>query len=64
MSKIELLNKKVIENLKNVTPNGGSLDSYVNGGARPPNHALVDFKHIEEMKEEANKDKNTDKKDV
>lgn len=64
MSKIELLNKKIIENLKHVHPSGGELSSYVNGGGRPPNHGLVDFNHIKEMKEEQNIDKNTDKKDV
>lgn len=61
MSKIELLNKKVLENLKQVSAPGGSLDSDLR---QAPNHAMIDFKHIEEMKEEANKDKNTDKKDV
>lgn len=52
MSKIELLNKKIIENLKHVHPTSGELSSYVNGGGRPPNHGLVDFNHIKEMKEE------------
>ena len=52
MSKIELLNKKIIENLKHVHPTSGELSSYVNGGGRPPNHGLVDFNHIKEIKEE------------
>lgn len=38
MSKIELLNKKILENLKHVSPTSGELSSYVNGGGRPPNH--------------------------
>mgnify|MGYP000844132020 CR=1 FL=1 len=63
MSKIELLNKKVFENLKHVSPVGGSLDSYVNGGAHPPRHANVDFKEIEQMKEDRNKDVSNDKPD-
>lgn len=46
LSKIELLNKKIIENLKQVSPATGELSSYVNGGGRPPNHGLVDFKEI------------------
>lgn len=40
------------------------LDSYTNGGGRPPNHGMVDYKHVAEMREEANKDKNTDKPDA
>jgi hypothetical protein len=63
MSKIELLNKKILDNLKMVAPVGGSLDSYVNGGGRPPNHALVDRNHVAEIKSEQLIDQNTDKKD-
>jgi histone deacetylase 1/2 len=47
MSKIELLNKKIIDNLKHVSPVGGELSNYVNGGGRPPNHGLVNWKDIE-----------------
>ncbi len=64
MSKIELLNKKIIENLKFVSPTGGFLDSYVNNGAKPPNHMGVDRKLIQELKEEKAIDENTDKKDL
>ena len=46
MSKIELLNKKIIDNLKHVSPTGGDLSNYTNGGARPPNHGLVDWKQV------------------
>ena len=56
MSKIEQLNKKILDNLKFVTPVGGQLDSYVNGGGRPPNHALVDWKDVTQLKEEQNID--------
>ena len=63
MSKIELLNKKILENLKHVTPSNTDLSSYVNGGGRPPNHGLVDFKEIKDIKEDANIDKNTDKRE-
>ena len=63
MSRIELLNKKILENLKQVKVTSGELSSYVNGGGRPPNHALVDRKHIEEVREERDKEKNTDRPD-
>lgn len=63
MSKIELLSKKILENLKKVSPTGGSLDSQ-NGGGHPPRHANIDFNHVQEMREEQNIDKNTDKKDL
>ena len=46
MSKIEQLNKKILDNLKFVAPVGGSLDSYVNAGGRPQNHAMLDWKHV------------------
>lgn len=62
MSKIELLNKKIIDNLKHVSPVGGELSNNLNGGARPPNHGLVDWKHVQEMREIP--DCNTDKKEV
>ena len=62
MSKIELLNKKIFENLKQVAPPSGGLDHYVNGGAHAPR--TYDFKVMQEMKEEQNKDRNTDKNDV
>jgi hypothetical protein len=64
MSRIELINKKIIENLKNVRVTGGELSSYINGGGRPPIHGQVDRKEVEEMKEEQNWDRNTDKEDV
>lgn len=60
MSKIELLNKKVFENLKHVTPVGGDLNSR---GSYPPRHGNVDFKEIEQMKEDRNKDISNDKPD-
>jgi hypothetical protein len=53
MSKIELLNKKIIDNLKHVSPVGGELSNYVNGGARPPKHMLVDWKDVKQMQEDA-----------
>jgi len=46
MSKIELMNKKILDNLKFVNPTGGFIDSYVNGGGRPPNHCGVDRKLV------------------
>jgi len=61
MSKIELLNKKIFENLKKVNPTSGDLNHYTNGGAHAPR--TMDFKLMAEMKEEKNKDLNTDKKD-
>jgi len=63
MSKIELLNKKIIENLKQVNVTNGELSHYVNGGAHPPNHLNLDFKEIQDIKDEKNIDKSTDKKD-
>ena len=57
------MNKKILENLKHVSPSNTDLSSYVNGGSRPPNHGLVDFKEIAQIKEDLNIDKNTDKKD-
>jgi len=60
MSKIEILNKKIYENLKHVSPNGGELSNYT-GAANAPR--TTDFKLISEMKEERNKDVNTDKQD-
>ena len=60
MSKIELLNKKIVDNLKHVSPTSPELSSYVN---RPPRHGMVDWKHVEEMKEDAKVDENTDKAD-
>jgi len=62
MSQIELLNKKIIENLKHVNVTNAELSSYVNGGGRPPNHGHIDWKQVEEMREEKNKDKNRDTK--
>lgn len=62
MSKIELLNKKIIDNLKHVTPGSGGLDHSVNGGGYAPR--TYDFKLMQEMKDEKNIDKNTDKPDV
>jgi hypothetical protein len=46
MSKIELLNKKILDNLKHVSPTSGELSSYINQGGRPPNHGLIDRKEI------------------
>jgi hypothetical protein len=46
MSKIEQLNKKILDNLKFVSPVGGSLDSYVKAGARLLKQALVDWKDV------------------
>ena len=46
MSKIELINKKIIDNLKHVVPPGGELSSYINGGAHPPRHGNIDHKLI------------------
>ena len=63
MSKIELLNKKVFENLKHVSPPGGELSSFTNGGAYPPRHANIDYNLIAQMKEDKNIDINTDKAD-
>ena len=64
MSKIEFLNKKILDNLKHVHPTNGELSSYVNGGGRPPNHGLVDFKLIKELKDDQNIDRNTDRKEI
>ena len=64
MSKIELLNKQIIENLKHVSPTSGSLDHNVNGGAHPPKHMEYDRSLIQELNEEKNIDSNTDKKDL
>lgn len=64
MSKIELINKQIFDNLKHVSPVGGELSSYANGGAHPPRHANIDFKEIEQLKEDQNIDRNTDKKDI
>jgi len=50
MSKIELINKKIFENLKKVTPPGGELSSYADGGAHAPR--TFDFRVMAEMKEE------------
>ena len=50
-SKIELLNKRILENLKMVSPVGGELSSYVNGGAYAPKHlGGVDWKNKEQRK--------------
>lgn len=62
MSSIELLCKKIFDNLKHVTPTTGETSNYLNGGAYAPR--TYDFKLINEMKEERNKDVNMDKKDV
>lgn len=62
LSKLELLTKKIFENLKHVSPTGGETSHYLNGGAHAPR--TYDFKLMSEMKEEQNKDINTDKKDV
>lgn len=62
MSKIELLNKKICENLKHVTPGSGGLDHNVNGGAYAPR--TYDFKLMQEMKDEKNIDRHTDKPDL
>ena len=61
MSKIELLNKKIFENLKMVIPTSGELSNFT-GGEIPPK--TFDFKLMSEMKEEKNKDINTDKPDL
>lgn len=64
-SKIEELNKKILENLKKVSPPSPELSSYVNGGGRPSSYnQAIDFKLANEIREEQNKDRNTDKKDL
>lgn len=52
-SKIEELNKKILENLKKVSPPSPELSSYINGGGRPSAYnQAIDFKLANELREE------------